>query len=321
MSLPTRALGPWKVSAVGLGCMPLSGMPSTKAGMIDNRVGAIAVIHAALDAGVTLIDTADIYAPSWKTFGHNESLVGEAFSSWSGSSDAKSKVVIATKGGITRGSDESWGRATSKDYFLRAAEASALRLRVERIQLWHHHRLDPEVAFETQFENLLVLRERGLVEQLGVSNYSAEQLRRAIAIGGTPAQGGVVSIQNQFSARYRCESEVIDLCEENGIAYLPWSPLGGVNLSSNLAQDGSGAFSEIGKSKNLSAYAVAIAWLLHRSPSMLPIPGATRIESILDSLTGIALSLSSDEIAQIEASLPPDSELDAELLLQPPLRG
>ena len=321
MSLPNRSLGPWKVSAVGLGCMPLSGMPSTKAAMVNNRVGAIAVIHAALDAGVTLIDSSDIYAPSWKTFGHNESLIGEAFTSWTGSSEAKSKVVIATKGGITRGPNESWGRATSKDYFLRAAEASALRLRVDKIQLWQHHRLDPEVTFETQFENILVLRERGLVEHIGVSNYSAEQLRRAIEIGGSPAQGGVISIQNQFSARYRCEAEVIDLCEENGIAYLPWSPLGGVNLSSHLAQDGSGAFSEIGKSKNLSAYAVAIAWLLHRSPSMLPIPGATRIESILDSLTGISLSLSNDEIAQIEASLPPDSELDAELVLQPSFRS
>lgn len=301
--------------------MPLSGMPSTKAAMVDNRAGAIGVIHAALNAGVTLIDTADIYAPSWKTFGHNESLVGEAFSSWSGSNHAKSKVVIATKGGITRGPGESWGRATSKDYFLRAAEASALRLRVDKIQLWHHHRLDPGVAFETQFENLLVLRERGLIEHFGVSNYSAEQLRRAIAIGGTPAQGGIISIQNQFSARYRCESEVIDLCEENGIAYLPWSPFGGVTRSSILEQDGSGAFNEIGKTKALSAYAIAIAWLLHRSPSMLPIPGATRIESILDSLTGISLTLTDQEIAHIEASLPPDSELDAELVLQPPFRG
>ncbi len=300
--------------------MPLSGMPSSKAGMIDDRKGAIGVIHAALDAGVTLIDTADIYAPSWKTFGHNESLVGEAFSSWSGSSEAKSKVVIATKGGITRGPGESWGRATSKDYFLRAAEASALRLRVDKIQLWHHHRLDPSVTFESQFENLLVLRERGLVEQLGVSNYSAEQLRRAIKIGGSPEQGGVVAIQNQFSARYRCEAEVIDICEANGIAYLPWSPFGGVGRSSILEQEGAGAFSSIGNSKNLSAYAIAIAWLLHRSPAMLPIPGATRIESILDSLTGISISLSSDEIAQIEASLAPDSELDAELLLQPAFR-
>jgi aryl-alcohol dehydrogenase-like predicted oxidoreductase len=265
MSLPIRNLGPWKVSAVGLGCMSLSGMPVTKAGMIDDREGAIGVIHAALDAGVTLIDTADIYAPSWKTFGHNESLIGEAFSSWAGDSDAKSRVVLATKGGITRGPGETWGRGTSKDYLLRATEASALRLRVDKIQLWHHHRLDPEVIFETQFENLLVLRERGLVEHLGVSNYSAEQLRRAIKIGGTPEQGGVISVQNQYSARYRCEPEVIDICDEYGIAFLPWSPLGGVTRSKILTQAASGAFDEIGRNRGLSAYAIAISWLLHRA--------------------------------------------------------
>lgn len=321
MSLPTRTLGPWKVSAIGLGGMPLSGMPSTKAAMIDDRAGAIGVIHAALDAGITLIDTADIYAPSWKTFGHNEVLVGEAFSSWSGSNEAKAKVVIATKGGITRGPNESWGRGTSKDYLLRAAEASALRLKVDKIQLWHHHRLDPTVEFERQFENLLVLLERGLVERLGVSNYSAEQLRRAIKIGGSPAQGGVISVQNQFSARYRCEPEVIDLCEENGIAYLPWSPLGGVLRSSELAAAGSGAFTAVGTSKNVSPHAIAIAWLLHRSPVMIPIPGATKVESILDCLTGTTIVLSSDDVAQIESSLPPGAELDAELLVQPPFRS
>ncbi len=320
MSSPTRTLGPWKVSAIGLGCMPLSGMPASKAGMIDDRAGAIGVIHAALDAGVTLIDTADIYAPSWKTFGHNESLVGEALASWTGSSEAKSRVIIATKGGMTRGPNESWGRGTSKDYLLRAAEASALRLRVDKIQLWHHHRLDPSIAFETQFENLLVLLERGLVEHLGVSNYSAEQLRRAINIGGTPKQGGVISVQNQFSARYRCEAEVMDICEEYGIAFLPWAPLGGVTRAENLKQDGAGAFSEIGRSRGVSAFATAIAWLLHRSPSMIPIPGATRVESILDSLTGASLSLSHDEVAQIDASLPPDSTLDGELLDQPKFR-
>ena len=317
MTLPTRALGPWNVSAVGLGCMPLSGMPASKAGMIEDRSGAIEVIHAALNAGVTLIDTADIYAPSWKTFGHNEVLIGEALASWSGSTEAKSKVVVATKGGITRGPDETWGRGTSKDYLLRAAEASALRLKVDKIQLWHHHRLDSTVEFETQFENLLVLLERGLVEHIGVSNYSAEQLRRAIKIGGTPAQGGVISIQNQFSARYRCEAEVIDLCEEFGIAFLPWAPLGGVLRSSALEEVGAGAFSEIGKTRDVSAYAVAIAWLLHRSPTLIPIPGATQVKSILDSLTGIALSLTSEELAQIEASLPEDSPLDGELLEQP----
>ena len=317
MNLPQRRLGPWNVSAMGLGCMPMSGLPSVRAGIVEDREGAIKVIHTALDAGITLLDTADIYAPSWTTFGHNERLVGEAFRSWSGSAEQKSKVVIASKNGITRGPNESWGRAATRDYFLRAAEASALRLGVERIQLWQHHRLDPTVPFEVQFENVLVLLERGLVERIGVSNYSAEQLRRAIKLGGTPSEGGVISIQNQYSPRYRNDSDVFKVCEEFGIAFLPWSPLGGVKRSSELGEGSFGPFEEIGKTKGVSAYATAIAWLLHTSPNMIPIPGATRATSVLDSLQGISISLSQSEMKFLNDHLLQDSPLDAELVDQP----
>ncbi|MDP1712734.1 MAG: aldo/keto reductase [Candidatus Nanopelagicaceae bacterium] len=317
----TRTIGPWEVSAMGLGCMQLSGMSTFNAPILKDSEQAFGVIHAALDAGVTLLDTADIYAPSWDTFGHNESLVGAAFNSWTGSKDQKSKVLIATKAGITRGPGESWGRSSSLDYLLRAVENSTTRLGVEKIQLWQHHRLDLSIPFEAQFENLLILLERGLVEHIGVSNYNAEQLRRAIKIAGTPAQGGVISVQNQFSARYRCEADVLDLCEESGIAFLPWSPLGGVGRSKILGQGGFGAFREIGKTKSASAYATAIAWLLHRSSAIIPIPGATRIESVLDSVSGVSISLSSDEMVLINASLPEDSPLDRELVDQPVFRA
>lgn len=305
---------------MGLGCMPLSEMSSTPAAILDDRAGAIALIHAALDAGVTLLDTADIYAPSWDTFGHNEQLVGDAFASWSGSTEAKSKVVIATKGGITRGPGEIWGRSASRDYLLRAAESSALRLGVDKIQLWQHHRLDPTIAFETQFENVLVLLDRGLVERIGVSNYSAEQLLRAIEIGGTPEQGGVISIQNQFSPRYRRESEVFDLCQKHGIAFIPWSPLGGIDHAKGLNLGEFGAFGEVGAAKGISAYATAIAWLLHRSLMMIPIPGATRIQSLQDNLTGVSVSLSIAEMTKLNESLPQDLPLDSELIDQPAFR-
>jgi aryl-alcohol dehydrogenase-like predicted oxidoreductase len=302
---------------MGLGCMPMSGMPAERAAILEEREAAIAVIHAALDAGITLLDTADIYAPSWKTFGHNELLVGEAYRSWSANAEAKSKVVIATKNGITRGPNESWGRAATRDYFLRAAEASALRLGVEKIQLWQHHRLDPSVPFEVQFENLLVLKERGLVEQIGVSNYNAEQLRRTLKLGGTPSDGGVISVQNQYSPRYRNDSEVFRVCEEFGIAFLPWSPLGGVRKSSQLGEGAFGPFGEVGKSKGVSAYATAIAWLLHTSHTVIPIPGATQISSVLDSLKGVSISLTETEIEFLNSHLPEDSPLDHELVDQP----
>jgi aryl-alcohol dehydrogenase-like predicted oxidoreductase len=289
--------------------------------MIDDRAGALEVIHTALDAGVTLLDTADIYAPSWDNFGHNERLVAEAFRTWSGSIEAKSKVVIATKGGITRGPKESWGRAASRDYLLRAAEASALRLGIEKIQLWQHHRLDPSIAFEDQFENVLVLLERGLVEKIGVSNYTPEQLRRAIKIGGTPSQGGLISIQNQFSPRYRHDSEIFAICEEYGIAYFPWSPLGGVRRSNELGAGEYSAFSEIGESKGVSPYAIAIAWHLHNSPITIPIPGATRVESVVDSLIGLTVSLTEDEMKELNSHLPEDGPVDGELANQPSFRN
>ncbi len=319
-TLPTRTLGPWHVSAVGLGCMPLSAMSGLDHPILKDRDGAISVIHAALDAGVTLLDTADIYAPSWNTFGHNEKLVGEAFTSWSGSPEAKSKVVITTKNGITRGPAETWGRASNIDYLLRAAVAYALRLGVEKIQLWQHHRLDPRMPFEMQFENVLVLLERGLVERIGVSNYNAEQLRRAIKIGGTPAQGGLVSIQNEYSPRYRREAEVFAICEEFGIAFLPWSPLGGMSLAANLTGEKFRAFTEVGQTHGVSAYAVTIAWHLRNSTKVIPIPGTTKISSLMENLQGASLELTDDEFRLLNASLPEDSPLEGELVDQPVFR-
>ena len=302
---------------MGLGCMPMSGMPSERAAILDDRAGAIAVIHAALDAGITLLDTADIYSPSWNTMGHNERLVGEAFRSWSGSPAAKSKVVIASKNGITRGPNESWGRASSRDYLLRAAEASALRLGVEKIQLWQHHRLDPAIPFETQFENVLVLLEAGLVERIGVSNYSAAQLRRAIEIGGKPEEGGVISVQNEYSPRYRREADVLEVCQEYGIAFFSYSPFGGVQNSAQLGDGNYSRFADLARRKEVSAYAIGIAWLLKTSPMIIPIPGATRISSVLDSLTGVGVSLSDEEMDSLNASLPESDPIDGDILEQP----
>lgn len=320
MSLPQRVLGPWEVSAMGLGCMPLSAMSANRLEILNDPEGAVAVIHAALDAGITLIDTADIYAPSWDAFGHNERLVGAAFATWNGSAEAKNKVVIATKGGITRGPKESWGRSSRLDYLLRAVEASALRLGVDRIKLWQHHRLDPSMVFEDQFENVLALLERGLIERIGVSNYNAKQLRRAIEIGGTPDQGGVISVQNQFSPRYRNDADVMDVCEEFGIAYLPWSPLGGISRAEGIGTGEFGAFAEVGQTLGVSAYATAIAWLLQTSPMVIPIPGATKVSSVLDSLTGLSITLTEEQVSLLNSSLPEDAPLDGELEEQPSFR-
>ena len=319
-----RTLGPYEVTAVGLGCMPLSMATDRNKWILEDREAAIGVIHAALDAGVQLLDTADIYAPAWNAMGHNEKIVGEAFRTWSGTPEQKSKVVIATKGGITRAKGDNWwgipGRNASKHYLYRAVEASAAKMGLSKIPLWQHHRLDPSITFEEQFENVLTLKDHGYVGAIGLSNVNAEQLRRAIKIGGTPAQGGVVSVQNEYSPRYRLWSEVIDICNEHGIAYLPWSPLGGGSNFQKIASGELGAFDRIAASKGVSPYALTIAWHLNQFPTSIPIPGASKATSILDSLTGASITLSADEIAELNASCPPNGPLQEELVDQPAFR-
>ena len=304
--------------------MPLSMATDRNKWILEDREAAIGVIHAALDAGVQLLDTADIYAPAWNAMGHNEKIVGEAFRTWSGTPEQKSKVVIATKGGITRAKGDNWwgipGRNASKHYLYRAVEASAAKMGLSKIPLWQHHRLDPSITFEEQFENVLTLKDHGYVGAIGLSNVNAEQLRRAIKIGGTPAQGGVVSVQNEYSPRYRLWSEVIDICNELGIAYLPWSPLGGGSNFQKIASGELGAFDRIAASKGVSPYALTIAWHLNQFPTSIPIPGASKATSILDSLTGASITLSADEIAELNASCPPDGALQEELVDQPAFR-
>jgi aryl-alcohol dehydrogenase-like predicted oxidoreductase len=165
------------------------------------------------------------------------------------------------------------------------------------------------------------LKAHGIVQNIGVSNYSAEQLRRAIKIGGTPAQGGLVSVQNEWSPRSRAWAEVLEICEEHGIAFLPWSPLGGIDNSQSLENAHFAAFEEVAAAHSVSRFAIAIAWHLAGSSVAIPIPGATRRESILDSLVGVTVELSADEMERLNASLPANPPLHEELVPQPPFRS
>ena len=310
-------LGNKEVSAVGIGLMNVSWIWSNGAALdpVRRQESAIPAIHAGLDAGITLLDTADIYAPTWDAFGHNEIFAAEALRTWSGTKEQKSKVVIATKGGITRKPSEVWSRNGSLDYLLRAAEASAGRLGVDKIDLWQHHRLDPNIEFETQVENIGVLKERGIVDQVGVSNYDAKQLAIAISILGGPDQGGVVSVQNEFSPRYRYDLDVFEVCEGHNIAFLPWSPLGGVRTKSEISE--ASVFEELAPKYSATPFALALAWEMRYSPAVLPIPGATRAESILDCVSATKIELSDDDFEHIGTNLPEQAEYSSELLPKP----
>ena len=316
--IPTRTLGPFEVSAIGMGCMPLSFPNDRNPGLIDRPEEAIATIHAALDAGITLLDTADIYAPSWNSMGHNELLVGKAFASWNAIAEQKAKVVITTKAGITRAKDGTMfgisGRNASKHYLYRAVEASAYKLGLSKIPLWQHHRTDPSISYEEQFENVMTLKEHGYVQEIGLSNVNAAMLRHAIKAGGTPAQGGIVSVQNEYSPNYHHWADVIDICNEYGIAFLPWSPLGGGRNFAKIGTGEIGAFKAIADAKGVSPYALVIAWHLNQFPTSIPIPGASKPASILDSLAGVHITLTADEIAELNTSCPTNTPINDELL-------
>jgi aryl-alcohol dehydrogenase-like predicted oxidoreductase len=275
---------------------------------------AIPGIHAALDAGITLLDTADIYAPTWDSVGHNEIFVREAFDAWSGSPAQKAEVLLVTKGGINRSEGEVWGRNGSLEHMLSAAEASRERLKVDVIDLWQHHRLDASLDFETQCENALELKARGLVKHLGVSNYNAAQVRKAVEIGGTPSEGGIISVQNEFSPLYRHDLDVLEVCEEFGIAFLPWSPLGGSKKVEQIGGESTGKIAHYATEKGVSPQALTLAWLLGYSPVIIPIPGATRVDSVRDSASAWDISLSAEEVDDITSSLgamlPRSEELD-----------
>jgi aryl-alcohol dehydrogenase-like predicted oxidoreductase len=317
----TRRLGHTEVSAIGLGCMNVSWKGRAATDPVRRRESAIPGFHRALDEGITLLDTANIYAPTWDQIGHNEIVVREAFDSWSGSAEAKAKVVLATKGGITRSVGEVWGRNGSFEHLLTSAEASRERLKLDVIPLYQHHRLDPHLDLESQVEAMGKLKERGIIDQIGVSNYSLRELTVALDILGGPEEGGVVSVQNELSPFYRHDLDVLELCESRGIAFLPWSPLGGSDRVERLVSGEVGAFAEVANSHGISVPRLVIAWLLAYSPVMIPLPGATREETVSDAAAAVNVELTDDEVAKLTASLPESEPRRDELDPPPPLRA
>ena len=282
-----RRIGDLHVSATGLGAMHLS------TDQRPDEATAIQVIHAALDEGMTLIDTADAYTPSDHAAGHNEQIVAKALKAYDGDTD---DVLVATKGGHTRdGSD--WGLDGRPEYLRKAAEDSCRRLGVEAIGLYQHHRPDPEVPYEDTVGALRELIDAGLVRRAGLSNADPDQIRLAHRILGD----GLVSVQNQFSPVFRSSEPEIGVCEELGIAFLPWSPLGGLRGAKDVGST-TEVFGKIAEKYGASAQRVCLAWMLAKSPVVIPIPGASRTASVHDSAAAVTLRLDDEDVAALDAS-------------------
>ena len=287
--MQTRTLGTHEVGAIGLGLMTFDQTGT------QPRQQLLDTVTAALDAGVTLFDTADAYGPGDEkgagAQGENERLIAAILDELG----VRDQVVLATKGGHVRTDGGGWATDSSGGHLKQAVDDSLQRLGVEQIALWQHHRPDPQVPYDEVIDTLAEIAKSGKVEMVGLSNADPEQIRVAHAVLGD----ALASVQNQFSPAFRSSRPEIDVCEELGLAFLPWSPLGGLGSAKELAEKHP-AFAEIAQTRGVSAQQVALAWELAQSPCVIPIPGAKRPSSITDSAAAADLDLTPEELARLD---------------------
>ncbi|MEU7383368.1 MULTISPECIES: aldo/keto reductase [unclassified Streptomyces] len=239
---------------------------------------AVAVLRRAVERGVNLVDTADNYGPSVA-----EELVAEALHPY------PEDLVLATKGGVVRTGDNAWHVDGRPERLRAMCEASLRRLRLERIDLYQLHRLDPAVPMAEQLGALDELREEGKIRHVGLDTVSAEQLASAMELTS------VASVQNRYNLADRASGPLLDLCEERGIAFLPWFPLG------NGALTGNPECARIAAAHGATPGQVALAWLLHRSPVLCPTPGTGTLAHLEENLDAARLSLGAAELSRLSA--------------------
>ena len=283
-TLAADSAEPITVKRLGYGGMQLTGpgiwdMPED----IDN---AIAVLKAAVDSGVDFIDTADSYGPH-----ENERLIERALHPYSG-------VTIATKGGLLRTGPGAWHPCGVPNYLRQCVEMSLRRLRVERIDLWQLHRVDSAVDARAQFEVIAQMQQEGKILHVGLSEVDVETLQQAQEF--MP----IVSVQNLYNVLNRASEAVLEHCEAHGIGFIPWFPLGSRRLTdADVADDRSGfdAISRIAAEHEISSAQVALAWLLQRSPGMLPIPGTKSLHHLADNMAAAQVQLSQTAVAELDS--------------------
>jgi pyridoxine 4-dehydrogenase len=266
--------GDLQVRRLGFGAMRITGDGIW--GPPADPEAAKSVLRRALDLGVNLIDTADSYGPEV-----SEDLIAESLHPYPGG------LVIATKGGLTRPGPGEWEPDCRPEHLREACEGSLRRLRLERIDLYQLHTVDPNVPLEESVGALAELRDEGKIAHIGLSNVNVEQVARTREI--VP----IVSVQNRYSIGDRESEPVLDACERDGLAFIPWFPL----ASGGLATEG--AISRIAQAHEATPFQVAIAWLLARSPVMLPIPGTASVEHLEENVAAAGLRLEREEFEEL----------------------
>jgi len=270
--------GDLPVQRLGFGAMRITGRGVW--GEPPDRAAAIALLHRVVQLGITLIDTADSYGPEV-----SERLIAAALHPY------PQDLVIATKAGLDRPGPGKWTENGRPAHLRAACEGSLRRLKLERIDLFQLHRIDPAVAMEDQVGTLMRLQEEGKIQHIGLSEVSVADIERVRALAA------IVSVQNRYNPVDRQYDEVVDYCERHAIAFLPWFPLG----SGTLARAGS-PLTRVAEQLRATPAQVALAWLLRRSPVMLPIPGTGSVAHLEENAAAARLALGEQEYQQIATS-------------------
>ncbi len=262
--------GDLTVYRLGFGAMRITGEGIW--GPPKDKQESIAVLRRAVDLGVNFIDTADSYGPNV-----SEELIAEALYPY------PQGLVIATKGGLLRPGPGIWNRDGRPEHLRAALEGSLRRLRVERIDIYQYHRVDPNVPLEASMSELARLQQEGKIRHVAISNVDADQLAQARKI--VP----IVTVQNRYNLADHESEQMVDICEREGIGFIPWAPLGGDSLTSNEA------LNQIAKRHNATPHQIVIAWLLKRSKVMLPIPGTASLKHLEENVASATIQLSDEE--------------------------
>ncbi len=268
--------GDLTVNRLGYGAMRITGDGIW--GEPKDREGAKKVLRRAVELGVNFIDTADAYGPAV-----SEPLIGEALAPYSGG------VVIATKGGLVRTGPDKWEAVGRPAYLRQEVELSLRYLKTERIDLWQLHRIDPQTPVEESLGEIAKLKEEGKIRHVGLSEVKPDEIERARKVVE------IVSVQNKYNVGDREHEDVVDYCERHNLAFIPWFPV----AAGKLAQPG-GKLDAAAKAHGATVSQLSLAWLLHRSPVMLPIPGTSSVEHLEENVAAANVTLSDAEWKEIE---------------------
>ena len=271
----TFEIGGFSVNRLGFGAMRITGRGIF--GPPQDREEALRVLGRLPELGVNFIDTADSYGPDV-----SEELIAEALHPYEG-------MLIATKAGLTRPGPDRWAPNGMPEYLVERAQGSLKKLRVEQIGLWQLHRIDPRVPREDQFGTIKIMLDQGIIANAGLSEVSVEEIEAAREVFP------VATVQNRYNLVDRKSEDVVNYCEEHGIGFIPWYPL----AAGDLAKPGS-VLDAIAKKHGAAPSQIALAWVLQRSPVMLPIPGTSKVNHLEENVAAAGITLSDEDFAALD---------------------